>query len=250
MKISMIATIINQPNVRTSNDQTQARLPVLVSEHWTTAAGQDGSRETQFSIDARGRRAEEIAASGAVAGEKIFIEGDVDVRPFTDRQGEFRAPMMVRPFVLRFLGNAKDEDYLKLNDIGNLGRDPEMRYLENGEAATYFSVAINRYSGSGDSREQHTQWIDIATYGDLAESCNNYIGRGSSVSIEANRVKVNTWSGQDGNHHATLNVAARRVQFLTRAGQGESTPAGSSAPATASDAPVGGMEDGDDIPWD
>ncbi len=243
MKLQVIATIDNNPMIRTNNDQTQARVAASVTENWTTQAGEPGSRKTTFTIDTRGRFAESIAQ--AKVGEKVFVVGDMDVRPYTNREGQFLAPVVIRPYVLRMLGAAEDEDYLGVSDIGNLGRDPEMRYLDNGDPVTNFSIAINSVSGSGESRQEHTQWVDISVFGDLAETVNNYLGKGSTVEVEGSRISARTWKAGDGTDRAGLNLTARRVKFLSRGTNGAQGGGAAGAPADAAPA----YDDSDDMPW-
>ncbi len=72
--------------------------------------------------------------------------------------------------------------YTKLMIVGNLGRDPEMRYLESGQAVTNFSIASNRqYTASSGERVKETTWFRITVWGRQAETCNEYLKSGSQV---------------------------------------------------------------------
>ncbi|MFN2146549.1 MAG: single-stranded DNA-binding protein [Anaerolineales bacterium] len=115
--------------------------------------------------------------------------------------------------------------YTKLLIVGNLGRDPEMRYLESGQAVTNFSIASNRqYTASNGERVKETTWFRVTVWGRQAETCNEYLKSGSQVLIEG-RLNPDKDTGgpriyqrNDGGYAASFEVTADRVVFLTRAG--------------------------------
>ena len=79
--------------------------------------------------------------------------------------------------------------YQKVTIIGNLGRDPEMRYTPSGQAVTSFNVATNRtYTGSDGQKVKETTWFRVSAWGKQAEICNNYLHKGSKVFIEGRLV--------------------------------------------------------------
>lgn len=111
--------------------------------------------------------------------------------------------------------------YQKLTILGNLGRDPEMRYTPSGQAVTSFPVATNRtYTGSDGQKVKETAWFRISAWGKQAENCNNYLRKGSKVLIEGRLVPDSTTGGprvftrQDGTTGASFEVSANIVQFL------------------------------------
>ena len=180
--------------------------------------------------------------------ERVFIEGSIDVQQYSDRDGNFRAPIVVRASTVRALGTVEDTDYLKVQGIGNLGNDPEMRYTnQRGDAATNFRIAVNRsYTDSAGEKQDEASWFGITAYGNQGENCNLYLKQGSMVQITGSRIKVDTWKDKDGVDHARLEITARRVDFLARTRTSEEL-GGAPAPATAeaNDAP----SDDDDMPW-
>jgi single-strand DNA-binding protein len=110
--------------------------------------------------------------------------------------------------------------------VGNLGGDPEMRYLDSGTPVTNFSVASNRrYSGKDGEPKEETTWFRIAAFGKLAENCNQYLGKGRQVYV-VGRIRPDedgnprTWEGQDGTTRASFEVTAQSVQFLGSKGNG------------------------------
>lgn len=104
--------------------------------------------------------------------------------------------------------------YQQCTLIGNLGRDPELRYTPNGQAVTDFSVAVNRKWKSKDGTPgEETTWFKVTCWGSLAETTNQYLSKGRQVMI-VGRVKASAWIGQDGEARATLELTAQEVKFL------------------------------------
>lgn len=106
--------------------------------------------------------------------------------------------------------------------VGNLGRDPEMRYTPGGQAVTSFSVATNRqYTGSDGQQVKETIWFRISAWGKLAETCNTYLKKGSKVLVEGRLTAdpatggPRLWTGQDGSTRASFEVSANTVRFLS-----------------------------------
>jgi len=98
--------------------------------------------------------------------------------------------------------------------IGNLGRDPEMRYTPSGKPVTSFSVAVSRKftAGDGDQREE-TQWFRVNAWNKLAETCNEFLSKGRKVFVEG-RLQVRTWEGQDGQKRTSVEIVASDVLWL------------------------------------
>jgi single-strand DNA-binding protein len=111
--------------------------------------------------------------------------------------------------------------------IGNLTRDPELRYLPTGQAVANFSLAVNRaYATQSGERKEEVTFIRIVAWAKLAEICNEYLKKGSPVCVEG-RLQSRSWEAQDGTKRSTIEVIASSVQFLPRGGQGAGrTPEG------------------------
>jgi single-strand DNA-binding protein len=136
--------------------------------------------------------------------------------------------------------------------VGNVGRDPEMRYTPSGQAVTSFSVASNRrYTSSNGEQVNETIWFRISAWGKQAEICNQYLKKGSKVLVEGRLVPdKNTggpriWQKQDGASAASFEVTAGTVRFLST--RGESEAAGSAQVSEGGDMAVAPAED--DIPF-
>lgn len=106
--------------------------------------------------------------------------------------------------------------------VGNLGRDPEMRYTPTGQAVTTFSVATSRsYTGNNGQKVDETIWFRVNVWGKQADSCNNYLRKGSKVLIEG-RLQADlathgpkVFTRQDGTTGASFEIMASTVRFLS-----------------------------------
>jgi len=109
----------------------------------------------------------------------------------------------------------------KIIVIGNLGRNPEMRYLPSGQPVTNFSVASNRrWNDAEGQAHEETVWIRVSAFGRLAEVCNKYLQKGRQVYLEG-RLRPDPETGgphvftrNDGTPGASYEVVAATVQFL------------------------------------
>ncbi|MEZ5565585.1 MAG: single-stranded DNA-binding protein [Gammaproteobacteria bacterium] len=107
--------------------------------------------------------------------------------------------------------------------IGNLGRDPETRYMPSGKAATNFSIATSeRFKDreTGEAQER-TEWHRIASFDRLAEICAEYLKKGSKVYIEG-RLRTRKWQDKDGNDRYSTEIIADQMQMLDSRGSGSS----------------------------
>ena len=94
--------------------------------------------------------------------------------------------------------------------VGNVGKDPEMRYTPQGKAVAAFSVAVNRKRGT----ETETTWFRVTCWEKLADTVNQYLKKGRQVMVIGDQLKASAWVGQDGEARATLELTARDVRFL------------------------------------
>jgi len=109
--------------------------------------------------------------------------------------------------------------------IGNLGRDPELRYTPEGTAVASFSVATTRTWKKGDETQKETTWYRVSVFGKQAENCNQYLHKGSKVYLEG-RLNPDPATGgprlynkQDGSPAASYEVVANTVKFLSTNGE-------------------------------
>ncbi len=111
--------------------------------------------------------------------------------------------------------------------IGNLGRDPEMKYTPAGQPVTSFSVASSRsYNGSNGQKVEETIWFRVTAWGKQAETCNQYLRKGSKVLVEGRLTPDESggpriWNRQDGSPAASFEVTASTVRFLSQRGESD-----------------------------
>ena len=138
--------------------------------------------------------------------------------------------------------------------VGNLGADPDTRYMPSGAAVTNIRIATSeswKDKQSGEQQER-TEWHSIAFFGRLAEIAAEYLRKGSQVYVEG-RLRTRKWQDQQGNDRYTTEVIANEMQMLGgRGGGGMSAPAASSRAAggqSSAPAPAAADDFDDDIPF-
>ncbi len=98
--------------------------------------------------------------------------------------------------------------------VGNLGKDPEVRYTAGGSPVTNFTVATNdRWTDKSGQPQERTEWHRIVVWGKQAESCGQYLKKGRSVYIEG-RIQTREWTNKEGQKQYTTEIVASQVQFL------------------------------------
>lgn len=121
--------------------------------------------------------------------------------------------------------------------MGNLTRDPELRYVPSGTAVTTFTVAANRaYTMASGEKREETCFVRVVAWARQAELCSQYLSKGSPVFVEG-RLQSRSWEAPDGQKRSTIEVVAQRVQFLGRAPK-----AAQSATGLGGSAELGGGE--------
>ena len=116
--------------------------------------------------------------------------------------------------------------------VGNLGRDPELRYTQGGQAVANFTLATtDRFtSKDGGERQERTEWHRIVAWGRTAELCAQYLSKGRSVYVEG-RLQTREWEDKEGQKRRTTEVVAQTVQFLGgRDGAGSGARSGGAGP--------------------
>jgi single-strand DNA-binding protein len=104
--------------------------------------------------------------------------------------------------------------------VGNVGRDPELRYTQSGQAVASFSVATNeRFKDRDGNWKDRTEWHRIVAWARLAEVCGEYLRKGSPVYIEG-RIQTRDWEDKEGNKRQTTEIVALTMQMLSRRGEG------------------------------
>lgn len=104
-----------------------------------------------------------------------------------------------------------------LHIVGNLTNDPEKRSTADGTPVTNFTVAVNRRNHGARAGQPEADYFRVTAWRKLAENCVAYLGKGRKVAVTG-EVRVSTYEGRDGKTHATLEVTAQDVEFLTPKG--------------------------------
>jgi single-strand DNA-binding protein len=150
-------------------------------------------------------------------------------------------------------------NYNKVILVGNLTRDPEVRYTPNGAAVMHCGIAVNRSWRSQDGEDrQDTCFIDLTAWGRRGEIISEYKSKGDPILIEG-RLRMESWQGQDGQKRTKHVVVVENFQFLDRGGRAERPPRQppggqpQQAPPPPEEEPQSGAPDdafgGDDIPF-
>jgi single-strand DNA-binding protein len=107
--------------------------------------------------------------------------------------------------------------FCKVSLIGNLGRDPEMRYTPSGRPVTQFTVAVNQSTKNQQTGEwtEETDWFRVSVFGDRAERAAEQLRKGNRVFVDG-RFRTREWEGQDGQKRTALEITADNVMSLER----------------------------------
>jgi single-strand DNA-binding protein len=133
--------------------------------------------------------------------------------------------------------------------IGNLGKDPEVRYTGSGQAVASFPLATSeRFKNKSGDWEERTEWHSIVLWGKQAETAKEYLAKGKTVYIEG-RLQTRKWQDKDGRDRYTTEVVGDRMQFVGPKGDGGGRQGGrGDEPTAVYDDPAAFNAD-DDIPF-
>jgi single-strand DNA-binding protein len=132
--------------------------------------------------------------------------------------------------------------------VGNLGRDPELRYTPQGTPVCSFTVATNekRKDRAGETQD-HTTWFRVTLWGRQAETASQYLTKGRPIYVEG-RLRLEEWTDRDGKQRYTLEVHATDMQFIGGGRSDEMPATGNKSPTTDSSPHEAELSD-DDIPF-
>ena len=97
--------------------------------------------------------------------------------------------------------------------VGNLGKDPEVRYVQSGNAVCTLRLAVNERRKEGDQWKDHTEWMDVVTFGKTAENAGQYLQKGRQVYVEG-RMQTRQYKDKEGHEKWRTEVVANQVLFL------------------------------------
>jgi single-strand DNA-binding protein len=122
--------------------------------------------------------------------------------------------------------------------VGNLGRDPEMRYTPSGVPVTDFSVAVSRrWTGQDGQQQEKTVWFRVTAWRRQAELASQYLSKGRQVMVIGEVEEPDVWQDREGNYRSNLQVTARTIQFLGGRGDMETGGFGGSQSSEGDDGP-------------
>ena len=136
--------------------------------------------------------------------------------------------------------------------LGNLGRDPEVRFTQSGRAVANLRVATtDTWMDQENGRQERTEWHNVVVWGKQAESCGQYLSKGRQVYVEG-RIQTRSYEDRDGNTRYVTDIIAQRVQFIGGGGgegrsSGQYESGGASSGAGGYEAPP--VPDDDDVPF-
>lgn len=207
-KVMIIGFLEREQETRhTADGQPVTSLGITTRRQWLTHAGESRQAIEWFNVVAWDNLAK-AASQRLRPGQRVFVEGFLQTRRWEDDNGDRRFCTEVVASRLIALDshessandalNADCEEMpLCLNRvvvIGNLGRDPEMRYTPRGQAVTSFSLAATRrWTTSEGVRKSATDWFNIVCWGNLAEICNQYLNKGRRVYVEG-ELRTRSWN--------------------------------------------------------
>src|SRR6476659_2243606 len=130
--------------------------------------------------------------------------------------------------------------------VGNLGKDPEVRFTQTGSAVANFSIATSEQGNDRDGkRQERTEWHNIVVWGKQAESCGQYLAKGRQVFVEGS-IRTRQYDDKEGNKRYITEVIGQRVQFLGGRGGAGDTPRSVEEPPGGQG---GGTAEDDDMPF-
>ena len=136
----------------------------------------------------------------------------------------------------------------KIQIIGNVGREPEMKMTPTGKAVCEFSVAVNRVSNSGGARSEQTDWYRVSCWGRQAETAQQYVTKGMQIFVEG-RFSPRTYTNKDNVEKTSLDITCNDFQMLSR--RDRDGMGGGAVPGSQGEAPAvpSGTFDPDEIPF-
>ena len=227
-KAMIIGFVEREPEKRyTSQGQAAASFTVSTNRRWTTNSGEARESTEWFHVVAWGQLAE--AASQILRqDQRVYAEGHLQTRGWEDEEGQrhYRTEIVASKLIPMNSRDALPPEYLdnegqrtplclnRIMVIGNLGRDPEMRYTPSGQAVTSYSLAASRtWTTASGERRDATEWFSVVSWGSLAEICNQYLSKGRRVYVEG-ELRTRGWEQPDGKRRFYTELVANEMIML------------------------------------
>jgi single-strand DNA-binding protein len=231
-KVQIIGNLGGDPEMRyTPTGKPVTSFNVAVTRAWVKPEGERTEATDWFNVVAWGRLAE-ICSQYLVKGSRVYVEGRLETRSWEGENGaKYSRTEIVASEVIMLDKRARTEEAAvtletssaetarglnKVQIIGNLGRDPEMRYTPTGKPVTSFSVAVTRaWVKPEGERTEATDWFNVVAWGRLAEICSQYLVKGSLVYVEG-RLETRSWEGENGAKYSRTEIVASEVIMLDK----------------------------------
>jgi single-strand DNA-binding protein len=227
-KVMIIGFVEQVPAVRyPASGQAVSAFSVSTWRSWTTNSGESRATTEWFSVVVWGELAI-VAGRDLSEGQRVFVEGCLQTRAWEDQDGQRHSRTEVvaskliclddrQALAARESKTEEQDDFLCLNRamvIGNLGRDPEMRYTPDGQAVTSFSMAATHTWISADgARRDSTEWFNVVSWGNLAEICSQYLTKGRRVYVEG-ELRTRGWTEAGGKKRFRTELVASEMIML------------------------------------
>jgi single-strand DNA-binding protein len=227
-KVMIIGFVEQDPGVRTTpQGQPVMSFSVSTSRRWTTSTGEPRESTEWFNVVAWAGLAE-AASKWLRKNQRIYTEGHLQTRSWEDTDGQrhSRTEVVATRLIPIDHGDVMSEETLqnesgemplclnRIMVIGNLGRDPEMRYTPGGQAVTSFNLAATRtWTSANGGRRDVTEWFNVISWGNLAEICNQYLTKGRRVYVEG-ELRTRGWEHPDGKKHFRTELVANEMIML------------------------------------
>jgi single-strand DNA-binding protein len=227
-KAMIIGFVEQQPEKRyTPGGQAVTSFSVSTNRRWTTNAGESRESTQWFYVVAWGNLAE-LASERLRQNQRVYTEGHLQTRSWEDESGQrhFRTEIVAAKLIpMGYRDSIPPEDLRggseetpsclnRVMVIGNLGRDPEMRYTPSGQAVTSYSLAATRtWTTISGERQDATEWFNVVSWGSLAEICNQYLSKGRRVYVEG-ELRTRGWEQPDGKKHFRTELVASEMIML------------------------------------
>ena len=233
-KAMIIGFVERGPEKRyTPQGQAVTSFTVSTSRRWTTNAGEARQSKEWFHVVAWGQLAEK-ASQMLSEGQRLYVEGHIQTRSWEDEDGQrfYRTEVVAHTLIPMGARDALPSEYVaqesettplclnRIMVIGNLGRDPEMRYTPSGQAVTSYSLAATRtWTTVSGERRDATEWFNVVSWDSLAEICNQYLSKGRRVYVEG-ELRTRGWEQADGKRRFRTELVANEMIMLGPRPQG------------------------------
>jgi single-strand DNA-binding protein len=227
-RVMVIGFVERDPEMRRrSTGQSVTCFSLSARRRWKTSTGESRESTEWFNVVAWGDLAE-AASLRLRRGQRTYAEGHLQTRCWDDRSGQrhVRTEIVAETLIPMSGQRGGPDNHIEDRDetmplclnrvtvIGNLGRDPEMRYTPGGQAITSFSLAATRrwVTAEGERRDA-TEWFNVVSWGTLAEICNQYLCKGRRVYVEG-ELRTRGWEQADGSRHFRTELVANEMIML------------------------------------